>query len=109
MDPGRTLFKATVFSCLSFFSLAHAAQAAPGDLDPTFGQGGIALVDYGGHDNGEALAVQPDGKILVGGKASFPGSDAVGVARLNPDGSLDTSFGHGGRISVHLFPHIFDF
>lgn len=108
MDLRRKVFIAAAFPSL-LFTLTHAAHAAPGDLDPTFGTSGIARVDYGGHDNGEALAVQPDGKILVGGKASFPGSDAVGVARLNPDGSLDTSFGNGGRIFVHLFPYIFDF
>jgi uncharacterized delta-60 repeat protein len=107
MDLRRTLFKATVFSCLPFFALAHAIQAAPGDLDPTFGQGGIARVDYGGHDNGEALAVQPDGKILVSGRASLPGQDAIGMARLNPDGSLDASFGNGGRVFVQPFGSFF--
>lgn len=106
MDVRRKVFIAAAFSSL-LFNLTHAAHAAPGDLDPTFGTGGIARVDYGGHDDGEALAVQPDGKIVVGGKASFPGSDAVGVARLNPDGSLDTSFGHGGRIFANLFPYFF--
>lgn len=107
MDLRRKVFIAAAFPSL-LFTLTHAAHAAPGDLDPTFGTSGIARVDYGGHDNGEALAVQPDGKILVGGKASFPGSDAVGVARLNPDGSLDTSFGDGGRIFAHLFPYFFE-
>ena len=36
----------------------------------------------------ESLAVQPDGKILVGGN--------IGLARLNADGTLDTGFGNGG-------------
>lgn len=108
MDLRRRFFIAAAFTSL-LFTLTHAAYAAPGDLDPTFGTSGIALVDWGGiYNNGEFLAVQPDGKILVVGEAAFSGSDAVGVARLNPDGSLDTSFGHGGRISVHLFPHDFD-
>ncbi len=40
-----------------------------------------------------ALAVQPDNKILVGGRFSTLGGTATpGIARLNPDGSLDTSF-----------------
>lgn len=40
-----------------------------------------------------ALAVQPDQKILVGGRFSTLGGAATpGIARLNPDGSLDTSF-----------------
>jgi len=109
MDLRRKSFKAAVFSCLLFCALARAIQAAPGDLDPTFGQGGIARVDYGGYDHGEALAVQPDGKILVSGRGSSPGVDAVGLARLNPDGSLDTSFGNGGRVFVNLFGRNFNF
>ena len=41
-----------------------------------------------------AIAVQPDGKILVGGKFDRPGSISLrNVFRLNPDNSLDTSFG----------------
>ena len=107
MDLRRKVFIAAVFTSL-LFNLTHAAHAAPGDLDPTFGINGIARVDYGAHDNGEALAVQPDGKIVVGGKASLPGPNAVGVARLNPDGSLDPSFGHGGRVLANLFPYIFE-
>ncbi|HJX29814.1 MAG TPA: delta-60 repeat domain-containing protein [Thermoanaerobaculia bacterium] len=104
MDLRRKVFIAAAFTSL-LFTLTNAAHAAPGDLDPTFGTSGIALADYGGvYNNGEILAVQPDGKILVCGEAALPGSAAVGVARLNPDGSLDTSFGQGGRILAHLFP-----
>ncbi len=41
-----------------------------------------------------AIAVQPDGKILVGGNFNRPGSGSLNhIFRLNPDGSLDTDFG----------------
>ena len=41
-----------------------------------------------------AIAVQPDGKILVGGNFDRPGSPTIHeVFRLNPDGSIDTNFG----------------
>ena len=47
-----------------------------------------------------AFAVQPDGKILVGGNAAFgSGNDGNGLARLNADGSFDTSF-HPDTIST---------
>jgi uncharacterized delta-60 repeat protein len=51
-------------------------------------------IDYNGqegqfvHNTVDSLAVQPDGKILVGG--------GVGLARVNSDGTLDTTFGNGG-------------
>jgi uncharacterized delta-60 repeat protein len=60
---------------------------ADGTLDPTF--------DPGEGFNGEvlALAIQPDGSILVGGGfTAFQGVTRPRIARLNPDGSLDHSF-----------------
>lgn len=103
MDLRRKVYTVGISSCLSLFTLAPAAEAAAGDLDPTFGHGGIAVVDLGGYDDGEAVALQPDGKVLVGGTASVPGASAFGVARLNPDGSVDTSFGNGGKVFANLF------
>ncbi|MFP5287151.1 MAG: delta-60 repeat domain-containing protein, partial [Thermoanaerobaculia bacterium] len=95
MHLGRKVFMTVVFSCLPFFTPVHAA---PGDLDPTFGLGGIAVVDLGGYDHGQDLALQPDGKVVVGGYASVPGTSSFGLARLNPDGSPDASFGNGGQV-----------
>lgn len=102
-------FTAAAFSSLLFLTPARPAQAAPGDLDPTFGQGGIARVDLGGYDDGRALAMQPDGKVVMGGSASVPGAVAFGVARFNPNGSLDTSFGSGGRVFLNPFGHSLNF
>lgn len=65
MDLGRKVFTAAVFSFLPFCAPMHAA---PGDLDPAFSVGGIAVVDFGGYNNGEALALQPDGKVVVGAR-----------------------------------------
>ena len=49
-----------------------------------------------------ALVVQPDGRILVAGRyADLDGADHLSVARLNPDGSLDASFGNGSGISTN--------
>lgn len=69
-----------------------------GSLDPGFDPGT-------GFDGGvEALAIQPDGKIIVGGNFSnFNGISRKSIARLNADGSLDTSFdpGTGFNHQVH--------
>jgi hypothetical protein len=55
-----------------------------GALDTRFGSGGLTPV------SGAALAVQPDGKIVVAGDALY---------RFNANGTLDTSFGNGGVIA----------
>src|SRR5207245_943210 len=76
---------------------ALARYNPDGSLDPSFGSGGRVLTDFGGYDEASALALQSDGKIVVAGF-----SDVVGfgfaLARYNPDGSLDPSFGSGGRV-----------
>ncbi len=65
-------------------------SAAPGDLDPTFSGDG-KLTDWEG--SARAVAIQPDGKIVVVGTDASNSSFAV--ARYHPDGSPDTSFGGG--------------
>jgi uncharacterized delta-60 repeat protein len=69
-----------------------------GSLDPTFGSGGKTTVTFVPFSDFNefihALAVQPDGKILAAG---FVSND-FGMARFNVDGSLDTSFGDGGKV-----------
>jgi uncharacterized delta-60 repeat protein len=79
-----------------------ALHAADGDLDPTFGTGGIVTTDFGNtFDAAEEVAVQPDGKIVVAG-TRFTSSGDFAVARYNTDGSLDTSFGTGGLVFTDL-------
>ncbi|MBX3731220.1 MAG: tandem-95 repeat protein, partial [Verrucomicrobiae bacterium] len=64
---------------------------ADGTTDETFGNG-LA----GANDNVGALAVQGDGKVLIGGNfTAVNGATRGRVARLNSDGTLDTSFGNG--------------
>jgi uncharacterized delta-60 repeat protein len=67
---------------------------ADGSLDPSFGAGGISGCDLGGADFGADVAIQSDGKIVVAGTSA--GNFAV--ARFNSDGSLDSSFGSGGKV-----------
>jgi uncharacterized delta-60 repeat protein len=75
-------------------------------LDPTFGVDGVAATDFSPQtDVYEDVTVQPDGKVVaVGGN----GQDFI-VARYNPDGTPDASFGDGGRATTDfprnpLFP-----
>ncbi len=71
-----------------------AAQAAPGDLDPTFSGDGKQTTDFGfGSGSAAATVRQPDGKIVAVG-STF---GSIALARYNPDGTLDTSFSGDGR------------
>ena len=68
-----------------------------GSLDTTFDGDGTASIDFGNlsFDFGNDLVLQPNGKIVVAGYTAENGDFAV--ARLNTDGSLDTTFGTPGR------------
>jgi len=75
---------------------------ANGARDGTFGGGdGAVIVDLNrgpsSIDRPRALAIQADGKIVVAGTASAVDRDEVALVRLNAVGSLDDSFGDGGR------------
>ena len=71
-----------------------------GELDPGFGEDGMATVDFRKvTDRPARILVQPDGKILVGGSSEthvvssvYDRYTSFAVTRLNADGSLDTSF-----------------
>ncbi|MFN6440948.1 MAG: DUF4347 domain-containing protein [Nostoc sp. DedSLP01] len=74
----------------------YTGVLAPGSLDTTFGVGGKVITDIGGSDTAYGVAVQADGKIVVIGE-SYNSNGNFAVARYNPDGSLDSSFGNGGK------------
>ncbi len=71
-----------------------------GVLDPTFGDDGVLLADFGDDESATALAALPDGKILVGGQASRNGQDLAAFARFNSDGTADPLFFNHGLALV---------
>ena len=76
---------------------------ASGVRDASFGGGdGVVTIDFaGGTDRAADLGVLSDGRIVVGGSATPAGqANSLAVARLNADGSLDSTFGAGGKASV---------
>jgi uncharacterized delta-60 repeat protein len=82
-----------------------AAIAADGALDASFGAGGVALAGISDGDakpSGCKPIVQPDQKIVICGTRlanGATGSDFM-VARFDPDGALDASFGVGGLVTI---------
>lgn len=84
---------------------SHTAIAADGDLDPSFGEEGIALtgiVDGGGSASACGPVVQPDGKILLCSTRADNGSSGADmfVARFTADGTLDPSFSFDGKVTI---------
>lgn len=80
---------------------AVARYRRSGSLDPNFGRRGIVTTDFGGnYDGALAGAVLRDGKILVAGYSYDGTSGGLALARYLPSGSLDMSFGKGGRLTV---------
>ncbi|HLP24096.1 MAG TPA: hypothetical protein VK477_00360, partial [Acidobacteriota bacterium] len=94
-------------ACAALFSVA-ILHAAPGDLDPAFLSNlgaGLTPPSYPTFDNGtgavNAVALQPDGKIIAGGNVSrFNHTGALtSLKRLNADGTLDTTFNAPGGVA----------
>jgi uncharacterized delta-60 repeat protein len=85
-----------VLAALFLLVFASSASAAPGDLDPSFGSGGMVKLLESNESFAEGIAVQPDDKVLVAG---YEKGNAV-VLRLQANGSLDPSFGSGGKVTI---------
>ena len=83
----------------------------PGDLDPTFGSGGLVKLKWPGSfeaDIGDLIQEPSTGKlvasaaVLIGDSTSF--TVRFGLARLTNTGTLDTSFGTGGYVDTDFGP-----
>ena len=70
-------------------------MANPGDLDTSFGSGGKKTINFGGTDDPRVVLVQPNGRIVVAGGGAAASSFCV--VRLRTNGTLDTTFGSGGK------------
>ena len=91
--------KRLYFVVMLLASFGFATAQNPGDLDQTFGNNGILEVSPSASFNqARNFMVMPDGKIMVAGAARVGDNNDMFLARLNPDGSYDTSFGDGGVI-----------
>jgi uncharacterized delta-60 repeat protein/gliding motility-associated-like protein len=93
----------TVVKAQSDGSIYVATSSSPslyklnslGNIDPSFDPG------MGADDTIYDMAIQPDGKIIIVGHFStFNGTPRKGIARLLPDGSLDTSFNSGSGVNT---------
>jgi uncharacterized delta-60 repeat protein len=88
---------------LLFFVILEFAGQTPartaGALDNSFGAGGVAIFNIGNGGIAD-MVVQPDGKILVAGNGN---PNTFVIIRFNADGSPDTTFGIGGKVTTEIF------
>ena len=87
-------------------NMGAARYMTSGALDTTFSGGGLAIVggcsSIGDGGGASAALLQPDGRLVLVGEC--PGGFSLSLARLNVDGSLDTSFGTGGQVLTPIPP-----
>ncbi|MCC7067786.1 MAG: hypothetical protein IT523_04970 [Burkholderiales bacterium] len=83
---------------------AAPTSAAPGDMDTTFGSGsGMVRTAIGtGDDRATAIALQPDGKIVVAGYCSNGSNYDFCLARYHSNGTLDSSFDSDGKVTTPI-------
>jgi uncharacterized delta-60 repeat protein len=77
---------------------AGVARAAPGDLDASFSGNGKVVTTLASSDFGEAVAVQPNGKIVVAASAS----GRFALARYTAGGRLDSTFSNNGTVRTSI-------
>lgn len=91
-----------VVGTVSAFALARIN--ANGTRDLTFGNNGAVVTPLGGFDTANALAVQPDGKILLAGRIyrASTGRDEIALARFDATGVLDPTFNGIGLVRTAI-------
>ena len=92
------MIKPAILVLLIFVCAAGNAFSAQGDLDGAFGTSGVATFNRGVNDAAQAVARQPDGKIVIAGTVSNGSNTDVVIIRLTANGVRDTSFGLDGIV-----------
>jgi len=91
----------------SGLDFALARYNSNGTLDGSFGKGGKVVFDFfGSFDQANGAVLQPDGKIIAVGSASYDSANrdiGFALARFNTDGSIDFGFGTGGKQITDFF------
>ena len=90
----RGLRRALGLGLLTTLAVADLAQARPGDLDPTFGDGGFVITDFGADEIFGDIAIHADDKIAAAGFSA----DDFAVAQYTADGALDPTFSGDGLV-----------
>jgi uncharacterized delta-60 repeat protein len=109
LQPDGKVVLAGFTDAVSVYDFALTRLDANGHLDTSFGTGGIVMTDFGGgsYEIGNTVALQSDGKLVVGGFRVGASRDFA-LARYNTDGSLDPTFGLGGLVVTDFIGGSYD-
>lgn len=107
LQPDGKIVQGGYTNCLGDYDFVAVRYDTTGDPDPTFGSGGVAVIDIPGRvfSVAHSLALQPDGKIVQVGFSEIEGDPSARdftVVRYNTDGGLDAGFGDGGVVLTNI-------
>lgn len=94
---GKIVITGAFLNGSGFFSFATVRYNVNGTIDTSFGSNGFAKTDFHNASFSEAVEIQNDGKILVGGNTYFNSSSDFAIVRYLPNGLLDTTFATNGK------------
>jgi uncharacterized delta-60 repeat protein len=97
---GKILMTGFISSPVNINGFVLVRYNPDGSLDRTFGDEGMTGNDFNCPASGQALTLQPDGKIIVAGSTCGTDSTDFGLARYNSDGSPDTTFDQDGIVTT---------
>ena len=106
---GKIIVAGTAYNGSQHFDdFAVARYNTNGTIDNSFGSGGIATTDFGNSDDyGLSVAIQQDGRIIVGGSSDIydvaHNVSGFALVRYNINGTLDTTFGSNGMIATNFY------
>jgi uncharacterized delta-60 repeat protein len=107
MPDGRAVVAGYTNVDLEDTFMAVARYLPSGALDTTFDGDGMASVQFpavppgiGSGASAESVLLQPDGRVVLVGYLTVFQGEFFALARLNADGSPDTSFGESGRVTT---------
>lgn len=89
-------FKLIKVCSLMVITLYSVSLVANGNLDRSFSSCGRVETSFGIDSTAKAIAVQPDGKMIVAGYSDMNGQNTFALVRYNTDGTVDKSFGYDG-------------
>lgn len=109
LSGGEAILASSESCCSGTGDFVLSRYRADGSLNTEFGSGGRTSLDVGAFDEASALALAPDGSIVLAGGAASPESCGGGecpftpiLARFDSDGALDSGFGQGGRTPLEF-------
>jgi uncharacterized delta-60 repeat protein len=103
LADGKILLGGSSITNFGESSFAILKLNANGTVDNSFNADGKALNEFAGYDAyAYSIAVQSDGKILMGGSVDFIGNDQFAVMRLTANGDPDNSFDGDGKLILNV-------